>query len=162
MKNKTVLYLCQAGVIAAVYFVLVFILQPISFGALQVRVAEALTLMPALMPGAIPGLTIGCFLTALLPGSFGAPDMIFGTLASLLAATSTYFMRKLPPWLLPLPSILFNAIIVGAMISKLAELPLALTMLEVGAGQMIATYVLGLPLFYGLRRTGLNQLQPRK
>lgn len=86
---KKVLFIAEAGIIAALYTVLVIIFQFSSFGPVQFRIAEALTILPYFPPAAIPGVTIGCFLSAFLTGAAGL-DMIFGSLATLIAAILSY------------------------------------------------------------------------
>ncbi|MGL4483633.1 MAG: QueT transporter family protein, partial [Anaerovoracaceae bacterium] len=98
--NKTK-FLLQAAIIAAIYAALTIALAPISYGPMQVRIAEALTVLPAITPAAIPGLFIGCALANIL-GPYGALDIILGSTASLIAAVSSYLLRS-KPWLVPLP-----------------------------------------------------------
>ena len=81
MKNKKVLFLTHAAMIAAIYVVLTLVFQAISFGEIQVRIAEALTILPAFTPAAIPGLFIGCIIGNIFGGSIH-PDIIFGSLAT--------------------------------------------------------------------------------
>jgi len=131
----------------------------LSYGPIQVRFSEALTILPLFTPAAIPGLTIGCFIANI--GSFNLLDMIFGTLATLIAAVLTYFLRNLKFKKLPLlalfPPVIINAVIIGLEIAFFF-LPKGFTMygfiisaLQVGAGQLIACYGLGLPLYFALR-----------
>ena len=135
----------QAALIGAVYFVLTIALAPISYGPVQFRVSEALTVMPALTPAAIPGLAIGCFFANLL-GPYGVPDMIFGTCATLLAALASYLLRKYD-WLVPLPPVVCNALIVGSMLHYVYNVPnLLACMAWVGLGELVVCYVIGLPL----------------
>ena len=92
MQNKKVLYLAYAGVIAAIYVALTFVFAPISFGEVQVRVAEALTILPVFTPAAVPGLYVGCLLGNTLAGA-ALPDIIFGSLATLIGAVGTRLLR---------------------------------------------------------------------
>ena len=108
-KNPT-LFLAQSGIIAALYVALTLLFAPISFGPLQLRVAEALTILPLFTPAAIPGLFIGCLLANLLGGAI-VWDVVFGSLATLIGAIFGYMLRK-NRWLVPIPAILSNAIIV--------------------------------------------------
>ncbi|MEG0767210.1 MAG: QueT transporter family protein [Clostridia bacterium] len=144
-----------AAVIAALYCVLTMLLQAISFGVVQLRVAEAMTLLPVVWPEAIPGLFIGCMLSNVL-GGYGLPDVVFGSLATLVAAYCTRWLRK-TPMLAALPPVLLNAVVVGLLLHVYADAPLTLTMLYVGLGQAAACYGLGLPLLYALRRTPLGK-----
>ena len=77
MKNKSVLFLAQGAIIAAMYVALTYIFAPISFSEIQVRIAEALTILPVFTPAAIPGLFLGCLLGNIMGGAM-LPDVIFG------------------------------------------------------------------------------------
>ena len=155
MKNKNTRYITQAAVIGAIYTALSLALAPFSFGPIQVRAAEALTVLPALFPSAIPGLFVGCILTntigTMLGLSAGILDIVFGSLATLLSAWLTYKLRK-HTFLVPMPPVLINAVVVGAVLYYAFNLPLILTMLQVGAGELIACYALGLPLLLFARK----------
>lgn len=107
-----VLPMIQAAMIAAIYVVLTFIANAFGLAnyAIQVRFSEALTILPYFTPTAIPGLVIGCFLSNILTGC-ALPDIIFGTLATLIGAVLTYELRKFK-WLAPIPPIVANAVIV--------------------------------------------------
>ena len=146
--------LCMSAVIAALYAALTLLLAPISYGNLQCRVSEALTILPVLFPEAIPGLTVGCLLANLL-GSATPWDVIFGTLATLIAALLTYATRSAlwTKWKLPVLSavwpVLSNGIIVGIILSVTFNLPLFLTMLEVAVGELVALFI-GLLLYPAL------------
>ena len=93
MKKEKVLFLTQAAMIAALYVVLTLVFQAISFGEIQVRIAEALTILPVFTPAAIPGLFIGCLIGNVIGGSI-LPDIIFGSLATLIGAYFTYLLRR--------------------------------------------------------------------
>ena len=149
-KYFTVKNLCLSGIIAAVYAGLTILLQSISFQAVQVRVSEALTLLPVLFPAAIPGLTVGCFLANLL-SPVGWMDMVFGTLATLIAALLTRKLRK-NLYLAALMPVLSNAIIIGIMLHVAFGEPLRMSMLTVGAGEALACFVLGIPLVKALEK----------
>ena len=164
--NKKVLFLAQAAVIAALYAAVTLApgISAISFGPFQLRVAEALTLLPVLTFAAVPGLTVGCILAnagGLMLGAniAGGWDVLFGSAATFLAALCTYALRnyrvKSLPLLAAIPPVLFNAVIVGAELSYVLNLPLWLTMGEVALGQFAAVFALGLPLVVLLRRTKL-------
>ena len=154
--------MATAGIIAGIYTVLT-LLQPFPpYHGVQLRVAEAMTLLPFLFPEAIAGLAIGCFLANLLGSPF-VLDWIFGTLATLLAALWT---RKMPnKWLAALPPVICNAVIVGAVIaySSIADSgafwpAFGLNALTVGLGELIACYALGIPLINWISKTsGLRQ-----
>ena len=110
MRNKKVLHLVQGAAIAAIYVVLVVVFKYWSFGPIQFRIAEALTILPFFTPAAIPGLFVGCLLANLLGGAIPA-DIIFGSIATLIGALGSYALRK-HKWLIPLPPILANTLIV--------------------------------------------------
>ena len=138
--------LVHAAVIAAVYATLTILLEPISYGPVQFRLAEALTVLPAILPSSIPGLFIGCII-ANMAGAFGLADVVFCSLATLLASVSTYLLRN-KPLLYPLPPAIFNGLIVGAYVYLLYDrtYPLPLTMLFIALSELVLTYALGLPL----------------
>ena len=139
-------FLIQAALLASIYAALTVVLGSFGYGPVQFRIAEALTVLPAVMPAAIPGLFIGCILANWF-GGFGMIDMVFGSIATLLAGFSTYFLRK-HRFLLPLPPVLFNAVIVGAYVYLLYDnsYSMGLTMLFIGISELIICYGLGLPL----------------
>ncbi len=118
---------------------------------MQVRVAEALTVLPALTPYGVPGLILGC-LIANLVGPYGLFDVIFGTLATALAAAGSYALRN-HPRLVPLPPVLANGLIVGGMLHYAYGVPnLWACMLWVAVGEAIACYGIGLQLLRLLQR----------
>lgn len=164
MKKISTAYLCQAGIIAALYAVVTIALAPISFGPIQFRVAEALTILPVFTPAAIPGLTVGCIISnavgvALGSNIAGPLDIVFGSIATLLAAVSTRWLSKIKikniPWLAPLPPIIFNGLIVGGELAIFVpELTGAylLCMAEVALGEAVVCYILGIPLIAALNK----------
>ena len=112
MNNKKVVFLTQAAMIAALYVVLTFIANAfgLASGAIQVRLSEALTVLPFFTPAAIPGLYVGCMLANFLTGCC-VLDIFVGSLATLIGALAAYTLRKWK-WLVPLPNIIANALIV--------------------------------------------------
>ena len=158
MKNKKVLFLTQAAMIAAIYVVLTIIFRPFSIGEIQVRIAEALTILPVFTPSAIPGLFIGCLIGNLLGGSV-LWDVIFGSLATLIGALFTYLLRNRSKYLAPLPPILANTVIVPFVLYYAygVNLPIPLMMLTVGIGEVISCGVLGMIVYTGLRKSRLFQ-----
>ena len=148
MKRKmTTRFIVEAGIIGAMYAVLG--LLPYSSGQIQIRVAEVLTVLPAFTPAAIPGLFVGCILTNIVAGN-GPVDIVFGSLATLLAAFLSYKMPK--KYLVPMPPVVINAIVVGFILNYLYELPLLLSMGWVAIGQIIACYGMGYPFILILGR----------
>ena len=88
MKTKNVTFLTHAAMIAAIYVVLTFVFAPISFGEVQIRIAEMLTVLPIFTPAAIPGLFVGCIIGNIAGGAL-LPDIIFGSIATLIGAVGT-------------------------------------------------------------------------
>ena len=104
---KKTAYITQGAVIAAAYFALCMLVAPIAYGPIQFRVSEALMLLPALTPAGVPGLFVGCLLFNLLnPAALGPIDVIFGSLATLIAAVITRQLVRLKP---SLPNLKLNA-----------------------------------------------------
>lgn len=151
--SPSVRSLAYGAMIAALYAATTVLLAPISYGEMQLRVAEALTILPLLTPAAIPGLTVGCLL-ANLWGSASALDMVFGPIATLAAALGSRALRKRPA-LAALCPVASNGLIVGAVLARTLSLPLWLCMGTVALGEAIVCLGLGLPLYCALRRTNL-------
>ena len=153
MKNKNVTFLTQAALIAAIYVVLTYIFAPFSFGEVQVRLSEALTILPLFTPAAVPGLFIGCLIGNILGGAI-LPDIVFGSIATLIGAVLTYMLRNQKPILGPLPPIAANTVIVPYVLrfGYGVNLPIPFMMLTVGIGEVISCGVLGLVLYTALNR----------
>lgn len=153
MKNKKVLFLVQAAMIGAIYVVLTLLFQPFSFGQIQVRIAEALTILPVLTPAAIPGLFVGCLIGNILGGSI-LPDIIFGSLATLIGAIFTYVLRKQNKYLAPLPPMIANTLIVPFILYYAygINLPIPFMMMTVGIGEIISCGVLGMIVYASLEK----------
>jgi len=149
--NKKTLFITQAAVIAAIYTVLVMVFNALSFGPIQVRFAEALTILPYFTPAAIPGVTLGCFLSATLTPGVHYLDMIFGTLATLIAAILSYQLRRYK-YLVAIPPIVVNALIVPWILKYAyhVEDAVPFMMLTVGIGELLAAGVLGMILLFAL------------
>ena len=143
--------LALGGMIGALYAGITLVLAPISYGPVQFRVAEMLTLLPFYMPEAVPGLFVGCLIAnAFSPG--GALDMVVGSLATLAAA---YLSRRMPKlWLAALPPVLINMAVIGTMLHFIMDVPLFGTIIYVGAGQTGAC-ALGIPLMKTLEKLKL-------
>ena len=155
-KLLTTRSLCVSAVIAALYAALTLLLAPISYGNLQCRVSEAMTLLPMVLPPAIPGLFVGCLLANLL-GGCTVWDIVFGSLATLIAAIGTYALRK-KPLLAALCPVLSNGVIVGAVLSFVYKLPLWLTMIEVAVGE-VGAVIIGFAMLAALKRVDLSRYQ---
>ena len=144
----------QGALIAALYVAFSFIAY--SFGlsgnaVVQMRLSEMLTVLPAFMPAAIPGLAIGCLLTNLLTGC-AVWDVIFGTLATLLGAIGTFLLRK-NKWLAPLPPILASTIILPPVLATVyggATIPVFI--LTVGLGEIVCCGILGEILVFFMKK----------
>lgn len=151
-KLLTTRSLCVSAVIAALYAAMTLLLAPISYGPIQLRLSEAMTLLPILLPQAVPGLFVGCLIANLYTGML--TDIIFGSLATLLAAIGTYLLRKKPVLAAACP-VAANAVIVGLVLSLSFNLPVALTMLEVGIGELGAV-LLGMLILSGIKRAKID------
>ena len=154
MNNTRLRKLCRAAVIGALYAAVTLLLAPISYGNLQCRVSEALCILPWFFPETAWGLFVGCLLANLVGGN-GPLDIVFGSLATLIACLITARIRL--RGLALLPPVIVNAVMVGAMLAYVisqdtfwAAYPVFA--LEVAVGEAIAMYVLGLPLSYLLER----------
>ena len=150
--------LCFSAMIAALYAVITLATPVLSYGAgsgWECRLSEALTMLAVLFPEAVPGLTVGCLVANLL-SPVGPMDIIFGTLATLIAAIGTWHFRS-HIWLAALCPILSNAVIVGLILSLTYGLPLFFTMLQVGAGEAVAVLV-GCLLLTAVRKSGMTSV----
>ncbi|NLV50493.1 MAG: QueT transporter family protein [Clostridiales bacterium] len=156
MKRISTRFITQGAVIAATYVVLTFVsnLLGLASGAVQLRISEALTVLPYFTPAAIPGLFIGCLLSNLLTGS-AAWDVIIGSAATLIGAVFSRLLRK-NKWLVPVPPILANALIIPFVLRFVYDAAgtVPFFMLTVGAGEIICCGVLGLPLLRLLESRG--------
>ena len=155
--RRRILYICQAGMIAALYTVLTCLVGAfdLASSAIQFRVSEALCVLPVFMPAAIPGLTIGCLLSNLILGSVWS-DIVFGTLATLIGALGSWLLRKASPWLVPLPTVVANTLVVPWILKFGYRLEggIPFFMLTVGIGEFLSAYVVGMILLLTLRRYG--------
>ena len=164
MKRKiTTKQLVQIAVIAAIYAVLTAVFMSVSFTALQLRVSEVMVFLAYFNPLSVIGLTLGCFIANLLMSPTPLLDCIFGTLATLLSVgaismTSKVFKgSKLGMVVASIWPVLFNAVIVGAMLCFAGIVPLEegskvatliATMGSVGFGELLVVMVMGIPLTY--------------
>ncbi len=152
MRNRKVIIVVQAALIAAIYVVLTYFINAfhLASGIVQVRISEALTILPFFTPAAIPGLAVGCFLSNLLTGSLPM-DVLAGSFATLIGAVGSYLLRK-KKWLVPLPPIIANTLIVPHVLAFVygAKGSIAFFMLTVGIGEVISCYVLGMILLNAL------------
>ncbi len=163
-KPNRTLRLAQGAVVAAAYAVLTWAaaLANLAYGPVQFRFSEALTVLPVFTSAAVPGLTVGCLLANILSG-YGIYDMVFGTLATLLAALLTRAVRNVRfrgiPVLAPLPPVIINALMVGLELTVVSRGKLDPSIFQdfnwmlfwsnaasVGLSEFVVCYVLGLPL----------------
>ena len=138
--------------IAALYAALTLLLAPISYGPIQLRLSEALTLLPMVLPQAVPGLFIGCLIANLYTGML--TDIIFGSLATLIAAVGTYLLRKKPLLAAACP-VVSNGVIVGLVLTATSNMPLLLTMGTVALGE-VGAVIIGLILLGGMKRARID------
>lgn len=154
MRNKKVLFVTQAAMIAAIYVVLTLLANTLGLAnyAIQVRISEALTILPFFTPAAIPGLWVGCVLSNLLTGCMPL-DIIFGSLATLIGAFGTYALRRYK-WAAPITPIVANTLIVPFILAFVYrfEGSIPYFMLTVGIGEVISCGVLGMILLQILSR----------
>ena len=151
-SKRNLRMMCEAAVIAALYAAITYAAAPLASGVIQVRISEALCALPIFTPSAIPGVTLGCLLANLLTGS-PLPDVIFGTLATLIGAIFTALLRRHPiPALLP--PIISNVIIVPLVLKFAYKVPEAylFTVCTVGAGEIISVGILGFILYIALKK----------
>ena len=162
MKKSKATFITEAAMIAAVYVVLTVLFAPFGFGEIQIRVSEALTILPLFPPAAIPGLFIGCILANLLGGAI-LPDIIFGSLATLIGAVGTWLLTKgqKNKYLAPVPPIIANTLIVPFVLyyGYGINMPIPLMMLTVGAGEVISCGVIGLILLTALEKVKLPGME---
>lgn len=154
MKNIRKLSLC--AIVAALYAVITIVSAPLSYGMVQFRLSEALVVLCCFEPFLGVGITLGCFLANLF-STVTALDMVIGTLASALACLWTAKCKS--PWLMPLPSILCNGVLVGGMLAFVLfpENPVmgfAVAGAQVAFGELVVLYVLGVPLYFFAQKTG--------
>ncbi len=154
MKNSTARKVAFGGLIAALYVALTFIanLFGLASGAIQVRISEALTILPVFTPAAIPGLAVGCVIANIVTGCLPW-DVVFGSLATLIGAIGTRLLRK-NPYIAWIPPVVSNMAIVPIVLQKVYGVPDAwwYLVLTVGAGEVISCGVLGLLLYHSVRK----------
>ena len=154
MKHNYVQKIAFGGVIAALYVVLTLIANAfgLASGAIQVRISEALTILPVFTTAAIPGLTVGCVLANIITGCLPW-DIVFGSLATLIGAAGTWLLRK-KPFVAWIPPVISNMAIIPVVLQKVYGVPDAwwYLVLTVGAGEVISCGILGLLLYHSAKR----------
>ena len=167
MNKKKTVFVVQSAVIAALYAGLTYAasMLNLAYGSIQFRFSEALTILGAISPAAIPGLTIGCFLGN-ITSPYGIVDIVCGTLATFIAAVLSYLTRNVKLKNLPLLSAFFpvitNAVIVGIEITVFMPEGFKLqafliNALQIATGQLVMCYGLGLPLYKVIKNTKLDK-----
>lgn len=152
MRDNITKKLVKTAVIAAIYTVLTVILAPISYGPVQFRISEILVLLAVIDPFYIVGLTVGCLIANIF-GGYGLMDIVFGTVATFLSVTGVYLTgkyirnKKLSLVLASLWPTIFNGLIIGWMLNIVADLPMVLSMIQVGAGEFVVVTLVGVPVF---------------
>ncbi len=156
--NKQIRFITQAAVIAALYVVLTFMANAFGLAnhAIQVRISEALTILPVFTPAAIPGLFVGCLISNIVTGC-ALLDVVFGSLATLIGALGTYALKKYR-YAAPLPPILANTIIIPFVLKYVYELgdTIPFFMLTVGIGEVISCGILGIILMKAIEKSSKN------
>ncbi|MFW5787070.1 MAG: QueT transporter family protein [Halanaerobiales bacterium] len=141
-------YITRAALIAGVYIVITYILSPFSFGPLQFRLSESLTVLPIIYPEAVPALFIGVFFSNII-GGLGLVDIIGGSLVTLIAAYVTYIMRG--SFLAYLSPIVFNGFLISIYLHLFFELPYWLTALQIAVSEAVVVIIFGVPLIKFLK-----------
>jgi uncharacterized membrane protein len=164
MGKWTAQDIALAGLIAALYAVMTILMAPISYGVYQVRLSEILTITPFLFHQAAIGLFAGCLVANIFGGN-GVQDIIFGSLFTLIAGYLTYFCskikyRKLGMALAPMPPLVINAFGVAIYLSQIMGTSYWFAVQMIGLGQLVACYVLGLPLLFYLS-SKISRIQKR-
>lgn len=151
--TKRVYFMVYAAVIAAIYVTLTLVFAPISFGAVQFRISEALCILPFFTPAAVPGLAIGCLLSNLLCGA-ATMDVVFGSIATLIGAVGSWMIRR-HKWAVCLPPIIANTLIIPWVLRYAygAEDLIWFSMITVGIGEILAIGVLGNILMRALEKS---------
>lgn len=161
MRKKTTKYLTNAAMVAALYVVLTLVSQILGLasGQIQIRLSEALTILPVFLPEAVPGLAVGCLLANLTIGA-ALPDVIFGTLATLIGAFGTKLLSKKSKYIFVIPPIAANVIIIPLVLYFAYGIkPLWLSFITITAGEVISAGVLGI-LLYNLLSKHRDQFFP--
>ena len=162
MKEKkfTVRQLTACAIVAALYAVITIASGPLAYDLMQFRLSEALIVLCWFEPVLAVGVTLGCFLANIF-STVTALDIVIGTLATAIACVLTIRIKN--PWLVPLPNILANAILVGGMLAWVIfpdnlAMGFAIAFAQVGFGELVVMYVLGMPLLFALRKAGFPHI----
>ena len=148
MKKFKTKYLTRGAMIAGLYIVITYLLSPVSFGPLQFRLSEALTVLPILFPESVPALFVGVLLSNIF-GGLGMVDIIGGSLTTLIAAYFTYRYRdSIFAYLSP---VVFNGFLVSSYLHVLYELPYWITVLQIAVSEAVVVFLVGYPLIRYLK-----------
>ncbi len=156
MKNRNILFLTQAAMIAALYVVLTFFVNVfgLASGPIQIRLSEALAVLPFFTPAAIPGVYVGCLLSNILTGAC-LLDILVGSFASLLGVSIAYLIRR-KKWLISLPTIFANTILIPFILTSPYGYGLkdswGYLVITVGMGEIISCGILGMLLLFSLQK----------
>jgi uncharacterized membrane protein len=164
MKRTTpTLALCRGAIIAALYVALTYVSFAfgLASGVIQLRLSEALCILPIFLPEAVFGLTVGCLISNLLMGS-ALWDIIFGSIATLIGAVCCYLMRRLPEklkFLATVPTVLANALIIPFVLIYAygAGDGYLFILMTVSIGEIISAGVLGTALYYGMKKSKIER-----
>ncbi len=150
--KKSISYITKSAIIAGIYIVLSLISSPISFGPIQIRVAEILTLLPVILPNAVPGLVVGCFFSNLFLSPFGLIDILIGTLATLIGAVGTRMLRQNIA-LATLPPIVANALLVPIIFVLCSvESVYIISALQILGSGVVTVAIIGVPFTLALKK----------
>lgn len=142
-------FLTRGALIAGLYIIITYILSPFSFGPLQFRLSEALTVLPILYPEAIPALFIGVLLSNII-GGLGLVDIIGGSLVTLLASYITYRFRKsIIAYLSP---IVLNGFLISLYLHVLFDIPYWITVIQIAISEAVVVLLVGYPLIQYLQK----------
>ena len=156
-NRKALRKLTLSAAVAALYAALTIVTAPLSYGLVQFRLSEAMVVLCAIEPTLGVGITLGCFLANLF-STVTALDIVVGTAATALACLWT--ARCKTAWFIPLPNVLVNAVVVGGMLAFVlfpenVSAGFVIAAAQVGFGELVVMYVLGLPLYLYLKKTNL-------
>ncbi len=166
MNRRKIVAMAHGAMIAAIYAAATYLsaVFAIAYGNIQFRLSEALTILSVFTPTAIPGLAVGCIIGN-LSSPFGVWDIVFGSLATLLAAITARALRNIRfrnfPVLSLIMPVIFNGLIIGAELTFLLPtdkgrlITFVIYALEVAAGELAVCVAGGIPLFYAVRKTGI-------
>lgn len=158
MRNRKIGYITRGALVSALYVGLTFLCNAIGLanGPIQLRLSEALCILPFFMPSAVPGLFIGCLIANLVT-SAAVWDVIFGSLATLVGAFVASKIKN--KWLVPIPTVIANTVVVPVVIlfcytakESWSLQTYFITALGVFTGEVLSAYVLGMILFFALDR----------